>query len=269
MPEASITDILSQTGAIGAGIWFADKVLSPSSGAIGEQLKAYLQGRCPIIFGRSGELAKERNVEPGPIKPGLLARLIMDASFSDDSDEITEWWANLILDASLSGSNQHAVFSDIMALMGPAEARCLQMFIESFPSCADNEFGRGEIWMDTLESKFEGTVEAWLGQKDLADRHSAIIINFLSGDPSWPMRPTEWRTPFKNNPDEEGSLVYGHDPRYTQNLIHFDILKRLGILTQLDTSFSVWGGSIWVKGIGLTPLGYEFYRSCTGRRPIT
>ena len=75
--------------------WFANKIFGPSVDAMGKNLAAHLQSRMPAIFGRAEQIAKEARIEPRPIKPGLLSRMIVDASFSEDTEEITEWWANL------------------------------------------------------------------------------------------------------------------------------------------------------------------------------
>lgn len=245
--------------------WFGGKVFGPSADALGENLRAYLATRVSTVFAKAGEIAQERQLEPGPIRPGLLSRMIVDCSFSDDSDDITKWWANLFVDASLSSSNEHAVFSDMIALFGPAEAKCLREFVESFPHASEPSFGRAPAWMDVLESKFEAAVKAWLGAGEWADRHDEIVGNFRYGDPSWPMRPTEWLLYRRVESEEELVPAYGHSQWYTQNLLAIDILKRAGVFASLDASMPVWGGNIWVRGLGLTTLGYEFYRACEGR----
>jgi hypothetical protein len=252
--------------ASGGAYWFADKVFGKALEPLGQSLGAYLSVRCNAIFGRSTAIAEERYVDPQPIAPGLLARLVMDASFSTDDEDITEWWANLFVDASIAGDNHHAVFGDMMALLGPKEVQCLDTFVQSFPSCAGPQFGKNDPWIIKLQSHFEGAVGSWIGETDVAERNSEIVNNFLRGDPSWPCRPTEWRLPLKFQ-DREAALFYGHDPNYTHNRLPFDILGRAGILAPLDASFSAWGGTLWVRGIGLTLIGYEFYRACKGRRP--
>jgi hypothetical protein len=254
-------------GAAGAAAlaWFGGKVFGPSAEALGENLRAFLAHRVSKVFAKAGEMGQDLGIEPQPIRPGLLTRMIMDASFSEDTAEITDWWANLFLDASVTGSNEHAVFSDIMALLGPAEAQCLTDFIRSFQHGASPSFGKSPPWIVTLGSKFEGAVEIWMRDDGTPGRNARILNNFMHGDPSWPMRPTEWRI-FVDIPGGESSLMYGHNPWFTNNLLPLDILTRAGLLATLSSSYSVFGGSPWVRGIGLTTLGYNFYAACIGAR---
>ena len=125
---------LITTGAalVGTSTWFANKILGPSAERLGDNLVVYLEYRLPKIFGRADAIASERNIEPQPVKPGLLTRMIIDASMSDDVEEITEWWANLFVDASRGGSNQHAIFSDVMAQLGPKEVLVLEKFLSPY-----------------------------------------------------------------------------------------------------------------------------------------
>lgn len=250
--------------AYGALKFFAERVFGPSADAIGENLRHVL-ANVSGIFALAGEKAESKGIEPCPISPGLLSRMIMDAAFSENDPDIKDWWANLFVDASIDSSNIHAVFSDIMAMLGPQEAKFLSEFVMSFPSCSGESFGQNASYMDTLNSKFEGAIEAWMNIEDPVDNYGQVITNFLSGDPSWPMRPTEWRIPARIE-GSDSRLWYGHNPWFTNNLVQVDILKRTGLLTSLDASFSVWGGMNWVRGVGLSPLGYEFYRTCTGRK---
>jgi len=78
--------------AIGTGLtmWFADKVFGKAIEPLGESLIPFLSERWRAIAGQAEGLAKERLIEPTPISPGLLARMIMDASFSADEPGITE-----------------------------------------------------------------------------------------------------------------------------------------------------------------------------------
>ncbi len=126
--------ITTGTALVGTGAWFANQIFGPSAGAVGENLKVHLQNRLPTIFGRSAQLAEEKAITLGPIKPGLLTRMVVDASFSDDSEEITEWWANLFIEAGSEAfeANRQAVFSDIMAMLGPREVSVLTEFVGYF-----------------------------------------------------------------------------------------------------------------------------------------
>ncbi|WP_156841482.1 hypothetical protein [Novosphingobium aquimarinum] len=99
----------------------------------------------------------------------------MDASFSADDDDITEWWTHLFVDASIADDNYHAVFGDLMALLGPEDVRCLDAFVQSFPSCGGPDFGTSDPWIIKLQSHFEGAIGSWIGETDVAERNSEIV----------------------------------------------------------------------------------------------
>jgi len=246
-------------GGTGLTMWFADKVFGKALEPLGVNLSAFLADRWRSIASRAGETSAERQIEPQAISPGLLARMVMDASFSADDPEITDWWANLFVDASLMGSNRHAVFSDMMALLGPEEARCLDDFIRD--KCSP-DFGKDALQHDYLDGQFQGDVRPLVWSEDGGVRPYDEILSDLSSMPTvWPVRCIEWCLPVAGSEEING---FGSDPWYDQNLMTLGTLQRAGIMRPVSASFSVWGGNVWVKGIALTALGYEFYRTCRG-----
>jgi hypothetical protein len=249
-------------GATGGALWFADKVLGPSAEALGENLKAYLAERWRSIALRAGEIAAASDVHPQPIRPGLLTRMIMDASFSDEDSTITEWWANLFVDASQKSSNKHAVFADMMALFGPAEASCLDEFVDAF-SFADEWFFSKLIANDIIEVTFEEAVNHAARKEALEDKSPSPLGGFPLDGATWPMIATEWLMPSK---DETARLMAGHNEWYFRNSIAVGILERSAVLKPVRVVQSVFGGTIWVKGLVLSALGFEFYGACRGYR---
>ncbi len=254
------------TAAFGAGVWFAQKILEPTTQALGDNIQAYLGRRVSKVFAAGEQIAKASNLDLKPIAPGLLTRMIMDSSFSADEDEITEWWAHLFVDASLKGSNQHAVFSDIMALLGPLEVRCLDEFVKFCVQFEHSGFG-GYLSssMNDTNTGFEFAVKNRITQENAADRYDEIVSQLLRGTYGWPIRPTEWRLPRKDG--ESAIFGFGFDSWSRDRRLPLGILQRAGILQPLSATFSAWGGSTWVRANGLTPLGYEFYRACNGLMP--
>lgn len=255
--------ITTATAAFGAGAWFAGKVLEPSAKALGENLQAFLGARVNKVFATSEQLAKVADLDLKPIAPGLLTRLIMDASFSADEIEITDWWANLFIDASIKGSNKHAVFSDMMALLGPQEVRCLEEFVGF---CLQiKHFGLKDYTassMNDTSTGFEFSVENRIEIEDAADRYDEIVSHLLLGSYGWPIRPTEWRLPRRDGQDV--ALGFGFDKWSRDQRLPLGILERAGIVKPLSATFPVWDGAKWVRANGLTPLGYEFYCACKG-----
>lgn len=256
-----MADIIAATTI--AGGWFLGKVLEPSAKALGDNLRAYLGHRVSKIFSLSEEISKKSSIDPKPIAPGLVSRMIIDASFSSDEEDITKWWANLFVDASIQGSNQHAVFSDMMAILGPSEIRCLDDFvrfclqIKSMGLVAHTPQN-----MSDTDTSFEFAIESKTQVQNAADHYDEIVFSLLSGTYGWPIRPTEWRLPRRQG--EETIFSFGFDQWSRDHALSLNILERAGIIRPLRATFSVWGGAVWVRANSLTQLGYAFYRACKG-----
>jgi hypothetical protein len=256
------------TGAalVGASAWFANKVFGPSAERLGDNLQVYLANRLPAIFAKAEETSQRRDLQPQQIKPGLLARMVVDASFSEDQPIITEWWANLFLDASLHGDNKHAVFSDMMAVIGPEEAKCLEEFITTFEngklpaafslaqSASTNlDLSREKIILDVLgNSPFPVSVV-----QSLEDR-------MKTGQLDWPIRYLSWHLPITKNNEREAKFQSKGNPWFYENRASIEILERAGILRSARIEKAVWDGSYWMTTIEPTHLGMAFYFACHG-----
>lgn len=249
----------------GAGTWFADKLFGPSAGAIGENLKLYLQSRIPVIFGIAGEKARARGVELAPIKPGLLAKMVVNASFSDENPEITEWWANLFVSAGHHSTNKHAVFAEMMAMIGPTEASCLREFIETF------DYARSGDWFRKVpherfpvELMRDHVIAGWIGETPvLEERQHEVLNNFLTGQLIWPLRPISWSLPSQNRDGAYQNI--GHiNPWFASNQEAIEILVTTDILKFERANVPVMGPSCWVNTVELTLLGAMFFAACRG-----
>jgi hypothetical protein len=263
MPEPIIT---TGVALVGAGTWFAGKVFGPSAGEIGTQLKMYLSGRVRSIFRRAEETAEKMHLEISPVAPGLLARMIADASFSADADDITEWWANLFLNASShSSTNKHAVFSDMMAVVGPEEAACLKTFIESFGSLRSvTSFRQLDNLASVTESMQEETIRHWVGDIPVPENNlRQIYLNLTNGEMSWPTRPIAWSFPLDHG--DKVTKANQVNPWYRDNLSAVGVLERTRILEFSKVTLGGQGTNAWVKLISVTPLGVDFFEACTGR----
>ena len=266
----STAAFLAGSGA--AGTWFAAKVFGPSADRLGGNLLVYLESRLPIIFTRAEAIAHEKGIEPKPIKPGLLTRLIVDASMSDEDDEITEWWANLILDASITGSNRHAVFSDMMAAVGPQEAMFLQqlyMMVSDKRPKGDKPWAFSRFIVENYVEEFATDI-SWMFplNNETAERASDAVRNFRG---EMPAKPVAWGLPSQVQVrlDEKPlDLVLRGErrvPWFEGCEAEFEILERSQILRMSRHEMpTIKGPSGWVQFVEFTQLGMAFYEACSG-----
>jgi hypothetical protein len=266
---AEITIISEGAALVGAGTWFADKVLGPSAEGLGEHLKAYITKRVSRIFGEAGANAQERSIELQPIAPGLLSRMVRDASFSEDDDEVTSWWANLFVDAGQFGSNEHAVFSDIMALLGPAEVHLLDRLLKPYKHVLDDIDDRGR---NTLSSVPEILLDHMVGElicplPVASNRREAVVSGLSNLNLTWPSWTSFWSFPILTDELSVETPTSGSSIA-TENRLIIEVLERAGLLAHQRVNIVSNGHMAWVSFIKVTYLGLEFYRACTGRRPL-
>lgn len=257
---------------MGSAGWFAGKVLGPSVERLGDNLRFYLESRVPKVFARAGAIAQEEGIEPHPIKPGLFTRLIIDASMSDEDEEITEWWANLILEASLAGSNRHAVFSDMMAAVGPQEAMFLQKFyamVSDKRPEAEKPWEFSRFIVEHYVGEFASDI-SWMFPVDnqTVERASEAVRNFR-GD--MPAKPVAWGLPSQieirldDRPIDVVLRGERRAPWFEGCEAQFEILERAQILRMSRHEMPARDGpSGWVQFIEFTQLGMAFYEACSG-----
>ena len=263
MPEPVVT-----TGAValGAGAWFANKILGPSAGRLGDNLLVYSENRVPKIFGRADAIAHESNIEPKPIKPGLLTRMVIDASMSEDAEEITEWWANLFVDASQASCNQHALFSDIMAQIGPKEVKLLDEFLQLYDSVWSTNAGKNiRKSQNSPELAFNGVCQmAFVGVPIDENRRDDLNSLLAQKIPTWPIKNFSWIIPSVAH--RAGSPQGFTLSWYVDNLTELSILERAGIFRRLQAERTIKADYFArVEALALTPIGLEFYSACTGK----
>lgn len=268
-----VEPITTATG-IAVGGWFAGKVFGPSAERLGDNLLVYLENRVPRIFARAERIAQDEGLDPKPITPGLLTRLIVDASMSDDDEEITEWWANLILDASLSGSNRHAVLSDMMAIIGPKEAQFLDRFYKMIALNRPSENAPWTFSRFVVEHHVSENASREIGwmfplDRENAEQASEAVQRFADDIPA---RPVAWGLPSKItarwDEGEPFDLVIRGERRaqwFEGNEGSFEILERAQVLRtsrhEIRGLKSPYG---WVQFVEFTQLGMAFYEACTG-----
>jgi hypothetical protein len=191
--------------------------------------------------------------------------MIMDASFSDDAEEITDWWANLFVSAALKGDNRHAVFSDMMAMIGPVEASCLKDLISPFQQ---KKSTLGLL----LSSRDVGNVdvarEAWILDR-LGDppfyrgKIDEMAQSFERGEADWPIRLRAWKL-YVQQGWNLTAVEMQSSAWFETNELALEVLARTGVLRMARVDVPVMGQPSWVDTVELTRLGAEFYLACTG-----
>lgn len=255
------------TGAalVGGGSWFLGKILGPSADKLGEHLSVYLGERASSIMSLAEKRAKQQNVVVGHIPPGLFTRMLVDSSFSTDDETITSWWANLLLQASQSTDNHPAIFSDMMAMVGPQEAACLSDFMNRFEVVWT---GGLQIAIEQVshlsESIFDDAVKHWLGDLPV-DQHSllTVISNMTRGQVPWPLTTIQWKCGVKAS-DGSSGMQYVTNPWFRSNVSAISVLERIGILRRVKVTLPTWDSETWATGLTPTPVGAAFYLACVG-----
>ena len=259
----------------GIGAWFAGKVFGPSVDALGESLKVYLQSQLPAIFERAGQIADQNGLSLSQISPGLLTRMIIDASASGDSKEVREWWASLFVDASHAEENTHASLSDMMAMVGPSEAAALKSIYSRIEKCRPADPGHWEFSRFLVDHYVNEFMSIDIGYRfpvepeDL-DEVNKNIENFQRLP--LPASPAAWSVPTKGKmrvgDSEDIDLVWPCDrilPWFEENRLSFDILERARIIRISRHPLSRGQGRTgWIEFVGFTQLGMRFYETCEG-----
>jgi hypothetical protein len=249
------------TGAV-AG-WFANKIFGPSAEALGKTLATHLQTRLPTIFGRAEQKAAQLGIEPKQITPGLLSRMIMDASFSDDDETITEWWAGLFVSASQHGDNKHAVFSDMMAVIGPQEAACLKSFMDRLEALTAKYPQGIRVTMAEYSTVIrERLLTLIVGETPISRARRTGVERLLANpDLPGPALTYAWCLPFM---DEFDQVVWEHSlqPWFERERLSIEILERTRIFRFVRVDVPVMGAASWIDLVEVTALGVEFYLAC-------
>ncbi|MEM7779912.1 MAG: hypothetical protein AAF697_05915 [Pseudomonadota bacterium] len=254
--------------AVATGSYVAAKIFGPSLGRLGENLLVYWERRLPAIFAKADQFAAEREIEPRQISPGLLTRLVIDASMSSEDEELTEWWANLFLSAGTEQfePNRYAVYSDIMAMLGPNEVAVLHEFVASFqarvegiePRDLEDHHRATPLIVDaSIEQVFDTKSSKSYKDKDI---HEGL----LAFAPPVPVRAYEWKLP--NPQGTELAWEYHQEDWYVQRQVEFEILERSKVLQRKSHGVPVMANQdSWVGTISLTELGRTFFEACTGQ----
>jgi len=129
------SQILAGSGAAG---WTAAKLLGPSMDSIGAHIRHYLGNRVSKVFQEVERLAQDKELKQLP--PGFIVSATQRISASEDDQLLNRMWAELLISASDNYSSRYMVFADILAQIGPDEARLLKRIGIDKGEVADDHF---------------------------------------------------------------------------------------------------------------------------------
>jgi len=171
--------ITTSTLAVGVAGYLGSEFLKPTLEAMGGSFRDLITARVSKVFVRAAE--KLTPIEMGPpIPPGFLALFIQRSSFADDSENITELWANLLADAARAFSNKHVNYVDILSQLGPAEVGFLDQLV-------GQNAGSGYLRPGNLHPSVGLLLGKEIGDiPQTAEQASAALTRVLSSQTSWP-----------------------------------------------------------------------------------
>jgi Abortive infection alpha len=244
------------TGAalVGAGAWFANKLLGPSADALGNELKIYASNRLEKIFRRAEQLTDRENVSPLP--PGFALQFIQKASFSEDDKMLTEAWANLLANAARSFDNRYALFVDILSQMTTSDAQLFTSIFEISPSPdAVENVQRLRGYMEANYSSVGGPFEF---VATMIAQIRELPIGFFGIVRSISM-PYTLHSPSQRHADHVE--VWYHECN-----AEIDSLVRNGLMREFSVNIENPYHRPSLEGAEVTALGEQFFAICKGKK---
>lgn len=265
---------------LGAG-WFANKLLGPSADALGEQLKIYASSRLEKIFKRTEDINSDSLVYPLPTVFAHLA--IEQASISDDADNITEMWANLLANTGNGRTAPNLLFVEILSKLNSADVELLDKFlslnfIQEIDSLNDQITSMPYSAITYAKCGGERNGLNNNAVKVANDISSRIISHSGSFDIFWRefldlVHSNKYRSIYESihfehdqlARSDDGSAIHVSNSNVSQNLMSFEKLINQGLLVRYPASTGL--GSIMrltVTTLSPTPLAVEFVKACRG-----
>jgi hypothetical protein len=241
------------TGAavVAVGGWFANKLLGPTADALGEQLKIYAGARLTKIFSRAEQLGKDEVLNPLP--PAFAYLALQKASFSEDSDVITNMWAALLLGAGRTFKSRHATFVDILSAMTSNDAKLLNLI------CSGFENGIEIDDVARLTQYFQGHYSLGSMDRECAATTALQIMQIPLGFPGYVLSAgVPYHIYGDKNVKHADHIEYQHSAFEEEA----DALVRHGLVKQFRIVLGDPYVNPHVEGIVLTKLGAEFFRAC-------
>jgi Abortive infection alpha len=258
------------TGAVlvGAGTWFADKIFGPSAEKLGQSLSVYASDRVRKIFSLASQKAEDEQ-QINQLPPGYLFKLVQAASFSDESDDITEMWANLLIESSKCLERKHTTYVDIMEKLGHDEAEILNNLIGEYaPKFYSQKMYNTEPHKNLQRGYYFDIADGILKEKMVAHFDEEMASDFeekvLKFKTVWPSLITFLDIPYALPVNQQHDRDVGKRT-YTTESIKFDILIRQQLVEKFNVDF-IAGFQMEAAGVMPTPLGLDFIKVCRGEK---
>ena len=241
------------TGAalVGAGTWFANKLLGPSADALGSQFKAYASDRLNKIFSKAQtKLQSDKICE---LPPGFVMQFIQKASFSEDDEFLTEAWANLLANSAKKFDNRQSAFVEILSQLSARDARVLSGLVPE-QTVYDPADSMPVSLRINIKLKLASDLKHTSNSQAEAEDEIARLLQL---DLGWPGRITAARVHYKA--DDETLPMEGGRP---DQFATYDNLKRLGLIDWFDIDISIKPYETGLEGVLVSMLGIGFLQTC-------
>jgi len=251
-----VDPIATPAAVVLASSWFANKLLGPAADTAGQALGSYVNSRIGKIFKRAEQIATPEQVGDLPI--GFVALAVQKASFSEDSELLTDMWARLLVDASQSLTHRHSLFADILSQIGTEGARLLN---DIWSRSGRSRIVGGNVALnEQLYARFRDTLNWAELNEESAMAHANALLRVNVGWPVWATRASyTFRKPGPNPAATGTSRVQGPD----LDLFVVDSLAREKLVEQFSFDFQPGWASPQLSGVYMTMMGVEFIIACS------
>jgi Abortive infection alpha len=258
-----VDPIVTPLVIVGAGTWFANKLLGPSADELGQQLKLFASNRLGKILGRSEEIA-EGSDDLKSLPPAYIYKFVQSASLSEDDPLLTEMWANLLVESSENYSHKHLLFVDILEKLNSSDVILLDKLIpnvHSFDEKTNLQWKirviRDQCW--AVASHIAACNNITHFHIENADEFNRKITELKF---AWPCVVLSSRIPYIPEKAENGPDVSEVGLAIDSSV--YDALIRQRLAESFNETFIV-GFSMDVGGVVATSLAVEFVKSCRGK----
>ncbi len=242
--------ITTGAAAIAATSWFLNKVLGPSAQELGEQLRVYTSSRLDKIFNRSAEIAEGDNLEQIP--PAAIVKFVHSASLSEDTKDVTESWAHLLVDMAKGTNAIHPLLIDILGNVSGEGIRFLKELYEPWNGI-NAEIARRPDPTRYLRRHFCEKYDDVMPSEEAAKQ---TAIEIIDKPLLMPGRAIECRVPYgKVQPPRRIDGVAEHLSG-TSSLV-IDSLIRERLIDEFTISLNRNLQSIVISGVLMTTLGMK------------
>lgn len=258
--------VASGKGLASVGKTFSD-LLSPFSegfGLIGDHIRLYRERSVQKVLEKASDIALERDEPVRPVHPKNLVPLIENASLeSQESNELLDLWARLLLSGDVNFDAELAVFSDTLKRIGKIEADILKSIVLDDEKYPDSSFEDLDLHYDELHfqdsmrllNTIENKDEFKRISKEIFDKSDNITYGQIMyigeiGAQSRPMR------------------TYFHEI-YLEHDVSIRILEKEGLVRIINQKISDSRGTFSIVYFRATSLGVSLISRCYPEGPST